>query len=226
MCASAGTLIPLDTTGSCPQIYKKSGVDYFVTQKMTWNDTNKLPEYFKLFWWESPDGSKVLTYFPHDYANNNLDPVRLSADLAQARKLAPGMNEMMDLYGIGDHGGGPTRAILDEGDHWASGDKVVAEDAVRHRAELLLHRRKATRAIVTRVGLQEHRRGLSRPPQPSAGEIAIPTWKDEMYFEYHRGVMTTQANHKRNMRESSEWALNAEKYASLAWLDGKTYPAD
>ena len=33
-----------------------------------------------------------------------------------------------------------------------------------------------------------------------------------MYFEYHRGVMTTQANHKRNMRESSEWALNAEKY--------------
>ena len=53
-----------------PQIYKRSGVDYFVTQKMTWNDTNQLP--FKLFWWESPDGSKVLTYFPHNYANNNL----------------------------------------------------------------------------------------------------------------------------------------------------------
>jgi alpha-mannosidase len=49
-----------------PQIYKKSGVDYFVTQKMTWNDTNPLP--FKLFWWQSPDGSKVLAYFPHDYA--------------------------------------------------------------------------------------------------------------------------------------------------------------
>ena len=45
-------------TWQLPQIYKKSGVDYFVTQKMTWNDTNKLP--FKLFWWESPDGSKVL----------------------------------------------------------------------------------------------------------------------------------------------------------------------
>ena len=51
--------------------------------------------------------------------------MRLSADLAQARNVAPGMNEMMDLYGIGDHGGGPTRAILDEGDHWATGDKVV-----------------------------------------------------------------------------------------------------
>ena len=77
-----------------PQIYKKSGVDYFVTQKMTWNETNKLP--FKLFWWESPDGSKVLTYFPHDYANDNLNPVRLSADLATAQKQSPGMLEMMD----------------------------------------------------------------------------------------------------------------------------------
>ena len=35
------------------------------------------------------------------------------------------MTEMMDLYGIGDHGGGPTRAILDEGMHWMQPDKVV-----------------------------------------------------------------------------------------------------
>ncbi len=104
-------------TWQLPQIYKKSGIDYFVTQKMTWNDTNKLP--FKLFWWESPDGSKVLTYFPHDYVNLDLGPVRLSADLATARKQSPGLTDMMDLYGVGDHGGGPTRAILEEGFHWA-----------------------------------------------------------------------------------------------------------
>ena len=54
--------------------------------------------------------------------------------------------------------------------------------------------------------------------------MAIPTWKSELYFEYHRGVMTTQANHKRNMRDSEEEVLNAEKWASLAWLDGKSYP--
>ena len=63
-------------TWQLPQIYKKSGIDYFVTQKMAWNDTNQLP--FKLFWWESPDGSKVLTYFPHDYVNTTLNPVRLA----------------------------------------------------------------------------------------------------------------------------------------------------
>src|SRR5664279_5725589 len=110
-------------TWQLPQIYKKSGVDYFVTQKMTWNDTNQLP--FKLFWWESPDGSKVLTYFPNDYANDNLNPVRLAYGLSIAEKRAPGMTEMMDLFGIGDHGGGPTRAVLDEGMHWMQPDKVV-----------------------------------------------------------------------------------------------------
>ncbi|MDQ6652042.1 MAG: glycosyl hydrolase-related protein, partial [Acidobacteriota bacterium] len=62
-------------------------------------------------------------------------------------------------------------------------------------------------------------------PKTEEGKIGIPTWKDEMYFEYHRGVMTTQADHKRNMRDSEEWVLNAEKYASLAWVEGKPYPA-
>ena len=70
-----------------PQIYKKSGIDYFVTQKMAWNDTNKLP--MKLFWWQSPDGSRVLTYFPHDYANE-IDPVRIAADVATSRERNPG----------------------------------------------------------------------------------------------------------------------------------------
>ena len=58
----------------------------------------------------------------------------------------------------------------------------------------------------------------------SSDRIKIPTWNDELYFEYHRGVQTTQANHKQNMRESEERVLNAEKYASLAWLNGATYP--
>ena len=67
-------------------------------------------------------------------------------------------------------------------------------------------------------------KGYQFPPAPAEGKIGIPTWNDELYFEYHRGVFTTQANHKRNMRESEEWVLNAEKYSSLAWLDGNAYP--
>jgi len=216
-------------TWQLPQIYKKSGVDYFVTQKMTWNDTNQLP--FKLFWWESPDGSKVLAYFPHDYANDNLNPVRLADDLATARTRATGMTDMMDLYGVGDHGGGPTRAILDEGEAWTPGSPVplAVQSPVMPKFQwgtAQTYFSSIEKQVADQSPTWDYSsiaKGYAAPPAVE-GKVSIPTWKSELYFEYHRGVMTTQANHKRNMRESSEEILNAEKWSSLAWLDGKPYP--
>ena len=204
-----------------PQIYKRSGVDYFVTQKMTWNDTNKLP--FKLFWWEAPDGSKVLTYFPQGYGNGNLNPARLAVDLAEAQQRSPGMNEMMDLYGVGDHGGGPTRAMLDEGDHWTQPDKIVPKMQFGTAQSFFTSAEKNVSNTTSEWNYDSLAKGYTFPTAEQ-GKIDIPTWKDEMYLEYHRGVFTTQANHKRNMRESEEQTLNAEKYASLAWLSGDSYP--
>ncbi len=206
-----------------PQIYKRSGMDYFVTQKMTWNDTNQLP--FKLFYWQSPDGSKVLSYFPHDYANDHLDPVRLSRDLATARVYSPGMTEIMDLYGVGDHGGGPTRNMLDQGLQWMEGDKVVAHEEFGTAQPYFTKVEAQVAANSPTWNYASLAKGDRTLPEPAAGQISIPTWKDELYFEYHRGVFTTQADHKRNMRDSEEWLLDAEKYASLAWLDGQSYPA-
>jgi len=215
-------------TWQLPQIYKKSGVDYFVTQKMTWNDTNQLP--FKLFWWESPDGSKVLAYFPHDYVNLDLNPDRLSSDLAIARERAPGMTEMMDLYGIGDHGGGPTRAILDEGFHWAG---PAADGGSRITPKYEFGTAQSFFSSIEKQIAPESREwnyaSIAKgyvPPPVVAGKVDIPTWKSELYFEYHRGVMTSQANHKRNMREAEVEVLDAEKWASLAWvLAGRAYPS-
>jgi alpha-mannosidase len=217
-------------TWQLPQIYKKSGIDYFVTQKMTWNDTNKLP--FKLFWWQSPDGSKVLTYFPHDYVNLNLSPVRLSDDLATARERSPGLLEMMDLYGVGDHGGGPTRAILDEGFRWAapSASSVAANGGEPVTPKYQFG---AAQSFFSTVEQQIAPDSPTwnyqsiphyAPPAAVPGKTAIPTWDSELYLEYHRGVYTTQANHKKNMRNSEEEVLNAEKWSSLAWLDGLAYP--
>ncbi len=208
-------------TWQLPQIYKKSGIDYFVTQKMTWNDTNQLP--FKLFWWESPDGSKVLTYFPDDYANDNLNPVRLSSGLATARQRAPGMTEMMDLYGIGDHGGGPTRAVLDQGFHWAAPGHITPNYQFGTAQPFFSSIEKQIAPDSQTWDYQSIAKGYTFPP-PVAGKVSIPTWDSEMYLEYHRGVYTTQANHKRNMRESEEEVINAEKWAALAWLDGRSYP--
>ena len=215
-----------------PQIYKKSGIDYFVTQKMTWNDTNQLP--FKLFWWESPDGSKVLTYFPHDYGNSDLGPVRLSEDLAMARQRSTGMTEMMDLYGVGDHGGGPTRAMLDQGFHWAAPSAVaVAADGgalVTPKYEFDTAQsyfssiEKQIAPESPTWNYQSIAKGYEPPPVVT-GKVSIPTWDTELYLEYHRGVYTTQANHKHNMRTAEEEVLNAEKLSSIAWLFGSQYPA-
>ena len=208
-------------TWQLPQIYKKSGIDYFVTQKMAWCDTNQLP--FKFFWWESPDGSKVLTYFPHDYANDNLNLVRLARDFTIAQKQATGLPGIMDLYGIGDHGGGPTRAILDEGFHWEQPGHVTPkiEFGTAQSYFSLLEYQIAPDSPVW--DYKSIAKGYT-PPPAVAGKVNIPTWKSELYFEYHRGVMTTQANHKRNMREAEVEVLNAEKWASLAWLAGREYP--
>ncbi len=206
-----------------PQIYKKSGLDYFVTQKMAWNETNPLP--FKLFWWESPDGSKVLTYFPHSYANEDLNPVRLSNDLIKARTQSPGLLEMMDLYGVGDHGGGPTRAMLDQGLYWMQPGKVVPKMTFGTAQNYFTNVETKISADSPTWNYRVMALGTAVLPQPPVGEISIPTWKDELYFEHHRGTYTTQANQKWNMRHSEEWILTAEKYSSLAWVDGRSYPA-
>ena len=205
-----------------PQIYKKSGIDYFVTQKMAWNDTTQLP--MKLFWWQSPDGSRVLTYFPHDYVNE-IEPVKISGDVARSRELNPGVTEMMHLYGIGDHGGGPTRSMLDSGLHWSNPEMVFlpttwggAQGFFSDIEGKLDTERSPVWNYKTLAA------GNTKLQDPAAGKISLPVWNDELYFEYHRGVFTTQSNHKRNMREAEEQVLNAEKISSLAWVDGASYP--
>jgi alpha-mannosidase len=210
-----------------PQIYKRSGMDYFVTQKMHWNDTNQLP--FRLFWWESPDGSKVLTYFPTDYVHDNVNPTRISADFAESAQRNPGTSEMLDLYGIGDHGGGPTRAMLDQADQWiAAGKSGDAVPTMRyHTAQsYFTNVEKNLNPDSPTWDYDRIAQGYTAPPASSTGAMGLPTWKDELYFEYHRGVFTTQAQHKRSMRTSEVATLDTEKLASLAWLDGRPYPAD
>ncbi len=207
-----------------PQIYKKSGVDYFVTQKMNWNDTNHFP--FNLFWWESPDGSKVLTYFPTDYVHLDLSPVRIAKDFGAVTHNTAGMTESMDLYGVGDHGGGPTRAILDEGVHWMQ-PGVVAPKMKFATVQNFFDDMEAK--LSDDPPVWDYRRiseGYTEPPAEPDGRMTIPVWKSEMYFEYHRGIMTTQADHKRGMRKSEVETLDAERYAALAWLRGQAYPVD
>ena len=209
-----------------PQIYKRSGLDYFVTQKMHWNDTNTLP--LRLFWWESPDGSKVLTYFPTDYTHPDVSPTRLTADFAESAQRNPGTTEHLDLYGVGDHGGGPTRAMLDQADHWIAAGKAGEAVPTEHYGTAQSYFDKVEPHINPDSPTWDYdklAKGWTAPAAGGSGMVGIPTWKDELYLEYHRGVYTTQAKHKANMRKSEVATLDTEKLSSLAWLQGASYPA-
>jgi len=188
-----------------PQIYKKSGMDYFVTQKLLWaHEFTTFP--YKLFWWQAPDGSKLLTYFPHDYAGG-IDAEPLATDLSIWMpsiygKTIPDKPEMMHLYGVGDHGGGPTRIMLDHA------EQLRAPNAVYPKLEF------------------SFARDFFSDIEKKLPSMQVPTWDGELYFAYHRGVFTTQAETKRRIRRAEENVLNAEKFASLALLYGRPYPHD
>jgi len=189
-----------------PQIYKKSGMDYFVTQKLLWaHEFTVFP--YKLFWWQAPDGSRLLTYFPHDYAGG-IDAESLGTDLSiwmpsiYGSKLTDSP-EMMHLYGVGDHGGGPTRVMLDHA------DQLRAPDAVFPKVQF------------------SFARDFFSDLEKKLPTMQVPTWDGELYFAYHRGVFTTQAETKRRIRRSEELMLNAEKFSAISsLLFGRPYPTD
>jgi alpha-mannosidase len=188
-----------------PQIYKKSGMDYFVTQKLLWaHEFTTFP--YKLFWWQAPDGSRLLTYFPHDYAGG-IDAESLGSDLSiwmpsiYGKKLTDSP-EMMHLYGVGDHGGGPTRNMLD------------------HALDL-----SAPGAVFPKLQFS-FAGSFFDDLEKKLPTMDVPTWNGELYFQYHRGVFTTQAETKRRIRRSEENMLNAEQFASLATLYGRSYPQE
>ncbi|HEX8814175.1 MAG TPA: hypothetical protein VF753_01630 [Terriglobales bacterium] len=188
-----------------PQIYKKSGIDYFVTSKLLWaTDYTHFP--YRLFWWEAPDGSRLLTYFPHEYANE-FDAEQITKDFSFYAPSIYGTKlsdppQMLYLYGVGDHGGGPTRTMLDRA------DRLRAPDTVFPKVEF------------------STAKDFFSDLQQELPRLQVPTWRDELYFEYHRGVFTTQSETKRRIRRDEDLLLDAEKYSSVATLFGHAYPQD
>jgi alpha-mannosidase len=184
-----------------PQIYKRSGIDYFVTGKLGANDTTKFP--YKLFWWESPDGSRVLSYFPHAAGSHmdhiHLDRGRISYAMADDHQQA-GLSEIILFYGVGDHGGGPTRTLLDSALRWQNSPNIFPK--------------------LTFSTAQSFFDDVIK----NQDSLEIPVWKNELYLQMHRGVYTSQAETKKHMRRSEELLLNAEKFSSLAMLEGQPYP--
>jgi len=170
-----------------PQILRGAGLEYFVTQKMRWNDSTEFA--YNVLYWEGPDGTRVLTYNPYGYTHN-LDAGRLVAQRVEDRERT-GINHQLVLYGVGDHGGGPTIEMLER-----------AEDLRRVPTFPAMVYDRPLEALET-----------VRRAERGAG---FPVVNDELYLEYHRGTYTTQASVKQRNRRSEAMLHTAEALATVA----------
>ncbi|MGI5459562.1 alpha-mannosidase [Streptomyces sp. CA-249302] len=177
-----------------PQLAKLAGNEWFLTQKISWNQTNTFPHH--TFWWEGIDGTRIFTHFPPvDTYNARFSgeemsrAVRNYAEKGNAtRSLAP--------FGWGDGGGGPTREIMERARRLADlegSPKVVVE----HPDEFFAKAR--------------------------AEYEDAPVWVGELYLELHRATYTSQARTKQGNRRSEHRLREAELWATTAALHAPDY---
>ena len=199
-------------SGALPQILKKSGIDYFMTTKISWNEYDKFP--YDTFLWRGIDGSEVLTHFicAQDIRvseaealttyNGYLDPANVMG--CWRRYQQKDINrDILFAYGHGDGGGGPEAAMV--------------ENALRmNRGIPGCPKVEMTTALDYFVKLDEETKKKPR----------LPLWWGELYFEYHRGTYTSVAKIKKNMRKAEILLKEAEDYSSVDSILGATYPTD
>jgi len=180
-------------SGNLPQILQKAGMPYFLTQKLSWNRYNKFPH--NTFIWRGIDGSEVLAHFPsEDDYNSAVMPEALCKNETnnQERGL---VQEALCLFGIGNGGGGPKEEHIE-------------------RALRLRDLNGAPRLHFGHAQPILEKLATYRPD--------LATWSGELYFETHRGTLTTQAGVKRWNRRAEEALRAAEMICASADLD--SYP--
>ncbi|OCQ96538.1 alpha-mannosidase [Oscillatoriales cyanobacterium USR001] len=202
-----------DTFGFCwqlPQIFKQGGINYFVTQKLRWNDTTEFP--YHVFWWESPDGSQIFSLMSAPIGEG-IDPVKM-VNYVRDWQGKTGLSDALWLPGVGDHGGGPTRDMLELAKRWQNSPFFPELGFTK---------------AVDYLSLIEAKLSAKIPEVPLASQInpesVIPVWRDELYLEFHRGCYTSHADQKWWNRRCEELLYEAELLAALASLTlGKIYP--
>lgn len=183
-------------SAALPQLVRLSGSRWFLTQKISWSQTNAFPHH--TFWWEGLDGTRVFTHFPPvDTYNAELT----GAELAHASRTfrdKGGSSHSLVPFGHGDGGGGPTREMLG-------------------RARRLRDLEGSPRVQI------EHPETFfarARAEYPQA-----PVWWGELYLEFHRGTYTSQVATKQGNRRCEHLLREAELWAATAAVrTGAAYP--
>ncbi len=171
---------------SLPQIMRQSGIEYFLTQKISWNQFNKFPHH--TFLWEGIDGTRIFSHFPPaDTYNADTGPDQLVRNVQNFKELDRATRSLL-VYGWGDGGGGPSIEML--------------EKARRARDFDGLPRLEQEKAI-----------RFFEKARVDAKDPAV--WVGELYLELHRGTYTSQAKNKRGNRKSELLLHDAEFFDAV-----------
>ncbi len=172
-----------------PQIYKKAGLDYFMTAKFHANEIHRFP--YNTFWWQGIDGTRIFTHVVHDIVtgyNAHVNP----CDMVKQWDDYIGKPENPDIltpFGYGDGGGGPTREML---------------EYMPRLSEM--------------PGIPKAHTGRVHDyfDRIAANTKDLPVWNGEIYFERHRGTYTSQAKNKKYNRRSELLLREAEIFGVLS----------
>jgi alpha-mannosidase len=197
-----------DCFGNCytlPQILAKSGIEFFVTHKMSvWNDTN--PWKLNQFWWEAPDGSRVFAVVPPTHFAGTADPDHIAAHWRKyVEHDKDNIGQSLYCYGWGDGGGGVDREMLN-----------YIKRYVEHSGKV---------PGLPHVAPAKLEKALTEMRDKAKG-MNLTVWKNELYLEAHRGVHTTKARLKKLNRYAEFLYREAELYSSIAGTMGTAYPQD
>lgn len=187
-----------------PQILKKSGIDMFMTTKISWNQYNRMPH--DTFKWRGIDGSEILTHFittPEPWSqpgswfytyNGRLTPKTVKGvwDAYTDKGIT---NDLLVSYGFGDGGGGVNREMLE---YRKRLDKMPGLPNVKTG--------KAS----------EYFRCLKEKVEKT--DEYVHTWDGELYLEYHRGTYTSQAYTKMMNRKLELLYRETEWLSTVACL--------
>ncbi len=180
-----------------PQILKKSGVDYFVSNKMsTWNDTNRFPH--NNFIWKGIDGSEVYACVPptHFISWNMPSQIQENWDAYQDKNTG---GQTLQMFGYGDGGSGATEEMIE----------------LMHRFDKL--------SVMPET---EHTTGSEFLKKNFDGNDKLATWDGELYLEMHRGTFTTKSKLKAYNRKLEFMLRDAELLSVLRMKNGTLYPAE
>ena len=203
-------------SAALPQILKKSGVDKFVTSKISWNESNTLP--YDTFMWEGLDGTEIFTSFITDQAYDPKNPDKnfttYVGDITPSQVLGTNRRHQQKQYsnrgiitfGYGDGGGGTTRKMLEYYRRLKFGlpglPKLVIEPAGQYLNKLEADFKLSSEKLKK-----------------------CPKWVGELYLEFHRGTYTSVAKNKKNNRDCEFLMQTAEQISCAdSILNKNNYP--